>query len=80
MVPFDIITNLSRCIQFIIPLLVRCISIAIWTFPKHTSSIPIIFYPPNISEFNRPYVKKSQNDGIAILDFRLHNALKADQK
>ena len=25
----------------------------------------------NKTLFNRPYVKKSQNDGIAILDFRL---------
>ena len=30
----------------------------------------VTFYS-SIHEFNRPYVKKSQNDGIAILDFRL---------
>ena len=44
---------------------------------KHSEICPfrkvscILLQCDGLSPFNRPYVKKSQNDGIAILDFRL---------
>ena len=53
---------------------------ALWQASLKASTLDAIFSsifrfcitkPPKKLYFNRPYVKKSQNDGIAILDFRL---------